>query len=56
LTFWPSSVISRTPAAASCVTSATMSPGRRLCSRPATDGTMQYEQVELQPIDTCTHA
>ena len=38
LTFWPSSVISRTPAAASCVTSATMSPGRRLCSRPRTDG------------------
>ena len=56
LTFWPSSVISLTPSAASRVTSATMSPGRRLCSRPRTAGTMQYEHVELQPIDTCTHA
>ena len=55
-TFCPSRVISRTPAAARRVTSATMSPGRRLCSRPRTAGTMQYEQAELQPIDTCTHA
>ena len=56
LTFWPSSVTSLTPCAASCETSATISPGRRLCSRPRTAGTMQYEQVELQPIDTCTQA
>ena len=40
-TFWPSSVTSRTPVSASCVTSATISPGRRLTSRPRTDGTMQ---------------
>ena len=33
-----------------------ISPGRRLCSRPRTAGTMQYEHTELQPIDTCTHA
>ena len=56
MTFWPSSVISLTPSAASRVTSATISPGRRLCSRPRTAGTMQYEQVELQPIETCTQA
>ena len=31
-------------------------PGRRLCSRPRTAGTMQYEHVELQPIETCTQA
>ncbi len=31
-------------------------PGRRLCSRPRTDGTMQYEHTELQPIETCTQA
>jgi len=30
--------------------------GAHPMSRPLTDGTMQYEQVELQPIDTCTHA
>ena len=56
LTFWPSSVTSRTPSAARRVTSATISPGRRLCSRPRTAGTMQYEQTELQPIEICTHA
>jgi hypothetical protein len=33
-----------------------ISPGRLLTSRPRTDGTMQYEQTELQPIETCTHA
>src|SRR5919112_526228 len=56
LTFWPSSVISLTPSRASALTSATTSPGRRLCSRPRTAGTMQYAHLELQPIDTCTHA
>ena len=56
LTFWPSSVISLTPSAASRVTSATISPGRRLCSRPRTAGTMQYAHFELQPIETCTQA
>ena len=33
-------------------TSATISPGRRLCSRPRTAGTMQYAHFELQPIET----
>ncbi len=56
LTFWPSSVTSLTPSSASRCTSATISPGRRLCSRPRTDGTMQYEHFELQPIETCTQA
>ena len=37
-------------------TSATISPGRRLCSRPRTAGTMQYAHFELQPIETCTQA
>ena len=36
--------------------SATISPGRRLVSRPRTAGTMQYEHTELQPMETCTHA
>ena len=56
LTFWPSSVISRTPSAASASTSETSVASDRDCSRPRTDGTMQYEQVELQPIEICTHA
>src|SRR5919197_205120 len=47
LTFWPSSVISLTPLPASRVTSARISPGRRLCSRPRTAGTMQYEHFAL---------
>ena len=55
-TFWPSRVTSLTPSAASRVTSATISPGRRLCSRPRTAGTMQYAHFELQPIETCTQA
>jgi tRNA-2-methylthio-N6-dimethylallyladenosine synthase len=38
------------------VTSARMSPGRRLTTRPRTAGTMQYEQTELQPIEICTQA
>ena len=38
LTFWPSSVTSRTPSLARRVTSARISPGRRLTSRPRTDG------------------
>ena len=56
VTFCPRSVISRTPSRASVLTSATISPGRRLCSRPRTAGTMQYAHFELQPIDTCTQA
>ena len=44
------------PRCASCVTSARTSPGRRLTSRPRTAGTMQYEHVELQPIEICTQA
>src|SRR4051812_25816104 len=56
LTFWPSSVISLTPCSARRCTSATISPGRRLCSRPRTEGTMQYEHFELQPIETWIHA
>ena len=56
LTFWPSSVISLTPYRASSATSATISPGLRLCSRPRTAGTMQYAHFELQPMDTCTQA
>src|SRR5919204_394703 len=56
LTFWPRSVTSRTPSRASWVTSARISPGRRLTSRPRTLGTMQKAQTELQPIETCTHA
>ena len=55
-TFWPSSVTSLTPSAASEVTSARMSPGRLLCSRPRTDGTMQYEHFELQPIEIWSQA
>src|SRR5215831_12721222 len=51
LTFWPSSVTSRTPSRASRVTSAMTSPGRRLCSRPRTAGTMQYAHFELHPIE-----
>src|SRR3954468_1503128 len=56
LTFWPSSVSSLTPARARPSTSARISPGRRDTSRPRTDGTMQYEQAELQPIEICTQA
>ena len=54
LTFWPSSVISRTPSRASASTSDARVSSDRDCSRPRTDGTMQYEQVELQPIEICT--
>ena len=46
-TFWPSSVISRTPSLARRVTSATISPGRRLTSRPRTAGTMQYAHLRV---------
>ena len=42
--------------AASRVTSAMISPGRRETSRPRTAGTMQYAHFELQPIEICTHA
>ena len=56
LTFWPSSVSSLTPARARPSTSARISPGRRETSRPRTAGTMQYEQIELQPIEICTQA
>jgi len=55
-TFWPSRVSSRTPSAASTDASRTRSSGWRLCSRPRTLGTMQYEQTELQPIEICSHA
>ncbi len=41
LTFWPRSVTSRTPAAASAATSPTTSATGRLRSRPRTVGTMQ---------------
>ena len=56
LTFWPSSVISRTPSAASCSTSWTMSPIRRLTSAPRTIGTMQKVHELSQPIWMVTHA
>ena len=55
-TFWPSSVISETPSAASVSTSCTMSPMRRLTSRPRTDGTMQNAHELSQPIWIVTHA
>jgi hypothetical protein len=55
-TFWPSSVISETPSAASVSTSCTMSPIRRLISRPRTDGTMQNAQLLSHPIWIVTHA
>ena len=44
------------PLRPSAATSATTSPGRRLCSRPRTDGTMQYAHLELQPMEICTQA
>ena len=56
LTFWPRSVSSRTPSPASRPASRTMSSGWRLCSRPRTDGTMQYEQLQLHPVEICIHA
>src|SRR3954468_18099803 len=55
-TFWPSSVTSRTPSAASPRTSATSSSSGRETSRPRVEGTMQYEQRQLQPTEICTHA
>src|SRR5829696_2859904 len=54
LTFWPSSVTSRTPSAARPATSATSSSCGRDNSRPRVDGTMQYEQTMLQPAEICT--
>ena len=56
LTFWPSSVTSRTPSAASRATSATSSSNGRETSAPRVDGTMQYEHAMLQPTEICTHA
>jgi ribosomal protein L34E len=56
LTFCPSSVISRTPSATSRSASARSSPAGRDTSRPRVDGTMQYEQAELQPTEICIHA
>ena len=41
LTFWPSSVTSHTPSAASPRTSATSSSSGRETSRPRVEGTMQ---------------
>jgi hypothetical protein len=56
LTFWPSSVTSRTPSAASPRISVTMSPGRRDFSGPRSDGTMQNVQVLSQPMEIDTQA
>ena len=56
LTFWPSSVTSTTPSRASSSTSWTMSPIRRLTSRPRTDGTMQNAHELSQPIWIVTQA
>ena len=49
-------MISRTPSAASAVTSETMSPSRRLTSRPRTCGTMQKAHELSQPIWIVIHA
>jgi hypothetical protein len=54
LTFWPSSVTSRTPSATSASTSARTSPGRRSFSLPRSAGTMQNVQVLLQPTEIDT--
>ena len=56
LTFWPSSVTSRTPSAASSRTSSTSSSNGRETSRPRVEGTMQYEHFMLQPALICTQA
>ena len=56
LTFWPRSVTSITPSATSASISASTSPGRRSCSVPRSEGTMQNVQVLLQPTLTETHA
>src|SRR3954468_16683135 len=55
-TFWPRRVTSRTPSAASAPTSATSSSSGRETSRPRVEGTMQYEQRQLQPTEICTQA
>ena len=47
----PSSVTSLTPSAATRSTSATISPAGRDTSRPRVEGTMQYEQRQLQPTE-----
>jgi hypothetical protein len=49
-------VISVTPSAVSCSISRTMSPIRRLTSRPRTIGTMQNVHELSQPIWIVTHA
>ena len=45
-----------TPSAATRSTSATISAAPRDTSRPRVDGTMQYEQAQLQPTEICTQA
>ena len=49
LTFWPSSVISATPWAASARTSSSTESKPRLISSPRVYGTMQKLQYLLQP-------
>ena len=56
LTFCPSSVTSVTPSAASRRPSSTSSANGRDTSRPRVDGTMQYEQRQLQPTEICIQA
>ena len=51
LTFWPSSVSSRTPSAASAVRLGhEVAPADGSARARARAGTMQYEQAELQPL------
>jgi len=50
LTFWPSSVTSETPSAATRRTSSTIRSNGRLISGPRTAGTMQKAQLLSQPI------
>ena len=56
LTFWPSSVTSRTPSAASALDLGHELLERRDTSRPRVDGTMQNEHFMLQPTEICTQA
>src|SRR3712207_7630349 len=55
-TLFRSSVTSFTPSAARRSISATSSRAGRETSRPRVEGTMQYEQTQLQPTEICTHA
>ena len=49
-------MISLTPSAATRSTSARISAAGRETSRPRVEGTMQYEQRQLQPTEICTQA